>query len=297
MCNTYLVAIRIDLYHCLSVEDNLTADSRVACRSRVALDQTAGHPEALLTAVVIYTTAEDCYVAGDLTAVEGERTVVENTTTVAGCLTAGDLSFTHDSKGSVIDDDTTIHYCARERAVNNVSVQFQHDGLACRYNERTFAIEVCYVCCQLDNTALCKCVLQGCPTADLFFLIHLDACVLALQFGDLTVLEGYMQGLLTHTGLCRQVAGQSICIRAVRVRCFACLREGCERQVECVVTTHERCMECICTTTAVTDHTRVDTVTCPDILTESCPQFLQELVLECLRIRSRASVAGKAELA
>ena len=211
MCNTYLVAVRVDLYHSLSVEDHLTSDSRVGSCC-VALYQTAGHPESLLTSVVIYTTAEGSYVAGDLTAVEGQNAVVENTTTVAGCLTADDLTAegVHDSERTVVDDDTTVFNCLCEVTVDSKAVQFQHNGLACRYNERTFAIEVCYVCCQLDHTALCKCVLQRYPTADLFFLIHLHTCVLALQFGDLTVLEGYMQGLLTHTGLCRQVAGQSV---------------------------------------------------------------------------------------
>ena len=129
--------VSVHLNDCQVIEDHIAADGIVAGCCRVVVNQTTGHPEALCTTVVVNATAiYVSMVAGDLACVEGEDTVVEDTTTVAGCVTTDDLTVSgliHDSEHTVVNDDTTISDSACERTVNDMSVQIQHHRCVCRY--------------------------------------------------------------------------------------------------------------------------------------------------------------------
>ena len=300
MLDCYLSALCIDLDSCVLVKDHLTADSRIAVGC-VIIDQTAGHPEALCTTVIVYTTADSSCVAGDLTAIERKDTVIEHTTTVAGCLTTRDLAFTHDSQRTVVNDHATLCYCIAQVTVDGKAVQFEYDGLACRDSQCGVGVLCNHVLTKLDNSALVHRILQCCPARyRTFFLLHLDAGVLTIHLRDLTVsVHRHVQGLGTHTRLCRQVNYQGIRVSAVTVVCLADLRKGLKRQIERVRATHEGCVERVrLRTLLVADNTRVHTITGPYIVAKSVVQLLKDPLLGwrqarifCFGIGKRAVVS------
>ena len=129
---------------------------------------------------------------------------------------------------------------------------------------------------QLDHSACVQSCLQLCPSSDLIvsFFLQINLSTIAMDCLDLTVaVDGYMQRLLRHTGLCRQTNGQVIDILTT----FFMLRSSCkvtERDVDGIGTTHEGSTELICLITAtITDHTGVCSVTGPNIVTKRCIEF------------------------
>ena len=145
-------------------------------------------------------------IAGNLTTVECQRTVVEDTTAVACGVTTDNLTTfgIHNGKNTIIDDDATVGHSTCQRAVDGMSVQFEHNGLAFRYGQGCVGALCNDISCQLDNTTVAHRFLQACPARNrISFFIHLDAGILTIHSGNLAVLHSDMYCLRRHTRLCR----------------------------------------------------------------------------------------------
>ena len=131
---------------------------------------------------------------------------------------------------------------------------------------------------QLDLSACGHGCLQFFPGSDLIvgFFLQVNLCDVAMDSLDLTVaIDRYMQGLLRHTCLCRQVDGQVIDI-VTTVFMLRSSGEVSERNIDRVGTTHEGSTELISfISAAIADHTGVCAVTGPNIVTKRCIEFCQ----------------------
>ena len=288
LCGIYADGLTacVHLHNRQVIECYFTFDSRIRT-SCVTVNQTAGHPEALcirIGDVVIDTTTHligmvTCNLAG----VEGERTVVVHTTTFAGCVTTHDLTvagLVHDSEHTVVDDDATVSDNACERTVDDMSVQFQKYGLVRRYDQCLRIRRSGDVLRQFDESACGHRCLQFCPGSDcaIALLRHHGVSVNTRHTGDLTVsIRHDVQYLVVHTGdLRRKAHFQCIGMTTVTVVKFLSQDEIIERQVDGVGSSHERSTELIgLITAAVTDHTRLGSITRPYLVTQCIIEFSQ----------------------
>ena len=267
------------------VEGDVAANGCVAA-CRVVVNQATGHPEAFRCCVsncVINTTALTCcLVSCDFTAIECQRAVVQDTATVACGVTADNLTTlcVCDGQNAVVDDDATVCCGIGQRAVDGLSVQFEDDGLAGRNGKCCVGAFCRDVLCQFDDTTCGHGGLQCCPAVNAAVLLaHVKAGILALHFGDFTVLRSYMQRLLGHACLCRKAHYKRIGVRTVAVVIFSYCCEIAKWQVYCICTAHECCAELVgLVTTAVADDTCLFAVARPYIVTEGFVELFQKFV-------------------
>ena len=293
----------VNLYYGEVAERHITLDSRIAA-SRVTVNQTTGHPEAYCAVVgyaVVYTCALCGVVSGNLTTVQGERTVVHNTTTVAGIVTTADLCTTYvvrNSQRTVINDHASVSLCCAEVTIQGVTVQVKYDCLTYRYDQSTVEVRSRQTLAQLQDTTVRHSCIQICPACDSTAdLVHIGLSDITVDTRDLTVaVNRYVQYLVAQPRLCRQVDIQIIRVTTVTVTYFLCLCKVTERNLDCISTTHEGSLERVrLGALCIGDHTCCVTITCPYIIAESIVQLLQDIVDG--RGRSRSTVAGKAQLA
>ena len=292
------------MYYCQVAEGYITLDSRIAC-CFVACNQTTRHPEACVTVIsyaVIYTGTLCGVVTCDLTTVQRERTVVNDTTTVTAVITTLDLCTAYvvrNSERTVIDDHASVSLCACEVTIQAKAVQIQDYRLTCRYDQSTVEVRSRQTLAQLQDTTVRHSCIQICPSSDSTTdLVHIGLSDITVDTRDLTVsIRRYVQYLMAQTCLCRQVNIQIIRVRTVTVIYLICLRKVAERNLDRISTSHEGRLERVrLGALCIGDHTCCVTITCPYVITESIVQLLQDIV-DARRFRSRASVAGKAELA
>ena len=95
-------------------------------------------------------------IAGNLTTVECQRTVVEDTTALACGVTTDNLTTfgIHDGKNTIVDNDATVGNSTCQRAVDGMSVQFEDDGLAFRYGQGCVGALCNDIVCQLNHTTV-----------------------------------------------------------------------------------------------------------------------------------------------
>ena len=294
----------VDLYYGQVAEGYITLDSRIAC-CFVLCNQTTRHPEAYRTIVcygVIYTGTLCGVVACDLTTVQREGAVINDTTTVAAVVTTLDLCSAYvvrNSERTIINDHASVCLCASEVTIQAKAVQIEHYRLTCRYYQCTVQISCRQTLAQLQYAAVSHSCIQICPSSDSTAdFVHLGLGQFTLDTRDLTVsIRRHVQYLVIHTCLCRQVDIQIIRVRTVSVIYLISIRKVAERNLDRISTTHKRCLERVrLRALCIGDHTCCFTITCPDVIAESVVQLLQDIV-DARRFRSRASVAGKAELA
>ena len=145
-------------------------------------------------------------VSGNLTAIECQRSAVQDAAAIAGSVAANDLTFAfRDGQYAVVHDDTAVSHGTRQCAVDGVSVQFENNSLPFGNGQGGIAALGRDVLRQLDNAAVVHGALKGCPARDVTgLLVHADACVLTLKLRDLSVLHSDMQCLGSHARFCRQ---------------------------------------------------------------------------------------------
>ena len=237
-------------------------------------------------------------VSGDLTTVQRERTVINDTTTVAAVVTTLDLCTAYvvrNSERTVIDDHASVSLCACEVTIQAKAVQIQDYRLTCRYDQSTVEVRSRQTLAQLQDTTVRHSCIQICPSSDSTAdLVHIGLSDITVDTRDLTVsVRRYVQYLVTQTCLGRQVNIQIIRVRTVSVIYLFCLRKVTERNLNAVCTTHKSSLEGVrLRTLCIGDHTCCVTITCPYVITESIVQLLQDIV-DARRFRSRHPVAAR----
>ena len=218
-------------------------------------------------------------VSGNLTAVQGERTVVDDTTTVVAVVTTLDLTFAHDCQRTIVDDDASVSLCACEVSVQVKTVQVKHYRLACRYYQCTVSVLRCQTHAQLQYTTVSHRCIEGSPTgngsAD---FVHISLGNVAVDSHNLTVVvRRNVQGLLRHTRLCRQGNYQVIGEGTVAVVRLRSLCKVAERNLDLIVTTHKGSLEGVrLGALCVGNHTRCFSIACPNVVAKSGVEFCQD---------------------
>ena len=298
------VATCVDLYDCEVAEGHITLDSRIRC-CFITVNQTTRHPEAYRT-IVSYAIVNTCALCGmvarDLTTVQRERTVINDTTTVAAVVTTLDLCTAYvvrNSERTIINDHASVCLCATKVTIQAKAVQVEYYRLTCRYDQGTVEVSCRQTLTQLQYTTVRHSCIQICPSSDSTTeFVHIGLSDITVDTRDLTVsIRRHVQYLVAQTCLCRQVNIQIIRVRTVSVIYLISIRKVAERNLNRISTSHKRCLERVrLRTLCIGDHTCCFSITCPYVIAESIVQLLQDIV-DARRFRSRASVAGKAQLA